>query len=266
MPILFLILWQILAMRVDNVIIMPDINSVGKILMKPNENLISIGSLLRNIYISWLRVMIGYALAIILAVPLGVVIGYSKKIEKILMGFLNMFRPVPSLAWVPLILAWFGVASMATVLGVEAGSTNYSLLNNIKVSMVFIIFIGAFFPIITNTVYGIQAVRKTLVDSALTLGASKFHILTKVLLPGALPSIVTGLRVGLGVAWMSLVCAEMLPGSIAGAGYMISHAYQLTRIDIVVAAIVAISLVGTAIDKVFQVIEKKFFKWQSMSR
>lgn len=265
-PIIFLTLWQILAMRINNIIILPDIKSVTNILIKPNQSLIGIGSLFKNIYVSLLRVMIGYFLAIALAVPLGVLIGYSKKIEKILMGFLNMFRPVPPLAWVPLILAWFGVASMATILGIEPGNIVYSIFNNIKVSMIFIIFIGAFFPIITNTVSGIQAVRKTLVDSALILGASKFDILIKVLLPGALPTIVTGLRIGLGSAWMTLVCAEMLPGSIAGAGYMISHAYQVTRIDIVVAGVIAISLVGTSIDMVFQIIEKRSFKWQSMSR
>lgn len=264
LPVLFLASWQIFAIEVDNKIILPSLGSVAKIILNPRENLIGIGSIYRNTYVSLIRVMIGYILAIFLATPLGVLIGYSKKADTILSSFLNLFRPIPPLAWVPLVLAWFGITSLATIFKIDIYNPNYSLLNGIKLSMIFIIFIGAFFPILTNTIYGIRTVKKTLIDSALTLGAREIDIFIKVLFPAALPSIFTGLRVGLGVAWMCLISAEMLPGSIAGVGYMITHAYQVTRIDIVISGIVAISIVGSLLDYGFQFIEKKYFKWQKL--
>lgn len=264
LPILFLIVWQGLAGIVDDKIILPSVTSIFNILANPMESLIGIGSLFRNTYVSLIRVMIGYILAILLAIPTGILIGYSKTTDAILSTFLNLFRPIPPLAWVPLVLAWFGITSLATIFNVDIYNPSYSLLNGIKVSMIFIIFMGAFFPILTNTIHGIRSVRKTLIDSALMLGATKGDIFIKVLFPGSLPSIFTGLRVGLGVAWMCLISAEMLPGSIAGVGYMITHAYQVTRIDIVIAGIVSISLIGGIFDFTFQLIERKYFKWQRL--
>ncbi len=266
LPALFFILWQLVATIVDNKIILPSLVSVLKILLSPTENLIGIGSIYRNTYVSLIRVLIGYILAIVFATPIGILIGYSKKADGFLSSFLNMFRPIPPLAWVPLVLAWFGISSLATLFKIEILNPNYSLFNGIKLSMIFIIFIGSFFPILTNTIYGIRTVRKSLIDSAQTFGASDLDIFTKVLFPGALPSIFTGLRVGFGVAWMCLVSAEMLPGSIAGIGYMITHAYQVTRIDIVISGIVSISVVAAILDYGFQAIEKKYFKWQRLEK
>jgi NitT/TauT family transport system permease protein len=209
--------------------------------------------------------MLGYGIAAIIAIPLGMLIGYSRFSERLFMPFLNIFRPIAPLAWVPLVLAWFGISSLATIFAVE-NIELYVLLNNIKLSMLFIIFIGAFFPILTNSIYGVKSVKKILVDSALTLGASKKDVFVKVLLPYSLPSIVTGLRVGLGVAWMCLVSAEMLPGSLAGIGYMITHAYTVGRTDVVIAGMIAISAVGGLFDYLYQKVEHKYFKWQSMDR
>lgn len=266
LPILFLIGWQLLATKIDNRIILPSVSNVLKILTNPTQDLISIGSIYSNTFVSLIRVMIGYLLAVLLAVPIGILIGYSNNADNVLSPFLNLFRPIPPLAWVPLVLAWFGIMSLASIFNVGIRNPNYSLLNGIKISMIFIIFIGAFFPILTNTIYGIRSVRQTLIDSALVLGANKIDIFTKVLFSAALPSIFTGLRVGLGVAWMCLVSAEMLPGSIAGIGYMITHAYQVTRIDIVISGIIAISLMGAFFDFTFQMFERKYFKWQRLER
>lgn len=265
LPILFILTWQIFSIRLENPIVLPSVNNVVKILMHPNKSLLSIGSLIRNTWISILRVGIGYSMAALVAIPLGMFIGYFKKVERLLMPFLSLFRPIAPLAWVPLVLAWFGVTSLATIFNIQGGNI-YILFNNIKISMIFIIFIGAFFPILTNSIYGVKSVRNTLIDSALTLGANKIDIFLKVLLPASLPSIITGLRVGLGVAWMCLVSAEMLPGSLAGIGYLITHAYTLARTDIVIAGMISISLVGGLFDNIFHVIEVKFFSWQRMDK
>lgn len=140
------------------------------------------------------------------------------------------------------------------------------LLNNIKFSMIIIIFIGAFFPILLNTVHGVSTVRATLIDSARVLGASERDIFFKILLPAAAPSIFTGMRLGLGVSWMCLVAAEMMPGSISGIGYIITHAYTVARTDIVIAGMVSIGIMGVLIDGAFKLFESRCFAWQRLSR
>ncbi|MCK8828487.1 ABC transporter permease [Natroniella acetigena] len=265
LPVLLLIIWQTLALSIDNPVILPTVDRVLRLLSNPTASLIGLGSIFGNTGISIARVLLGYTAAIIIGVPLGIMVGYSQKVEKLAMVFVNIFRPIAPLAWVPLVMAWFGVASLASVFDLTRANALYGLLDNMKVAMIFIIFVGAFFPIFTNAIYGVNSVRKSLLDSAVTLGAGRKEILLKVLLPGSLPSIVTGLRVGLGIAWMCLVSAEMLPGSLAGLGYLITHAYTIARTDVVITGMIVISIVGGLFDYSFQLIEKKFFKWQSLS-
>jgi NitT/TauT family transport system permease protein len=209
--------------------------------------------------------MAGYFLAVLIAIPLGAVMGYYGSVFNLLNGFLGLFRPIPPLAWVSLVLAWFGVASLATVLGIQMG-TWYVYLNNLKLSMIFIIFIGAFYPILTSAIHGVRHVKKTLLDSARVLGATELSIFLKILFPAAAPSIVTGMRIGLGVGWMCLVSAEMLPGSISGVGYLITHAYTVARTDIVIAGMISIGTVGALLDLVFRYVEDKKFGWQRLAR
>lgn len=265
LPLLFLGTWQAVAVKLANPVILPSVLDVFVILASPNQELLSLGSMVQNIAVSLWRVLAGFVLAALLAVPLGILMGYSRSVFDLLNHFLGLLRPIPPLAWVPLVLAWFGVASLANVLGVESGEA-YLYLRNIKVSMVFIIFIGAFFPIITSTIYGVQSVRKILLDTALVLGASHRDVFTKILLPAAAPAIVSGMRTGLGVAWMCLVAAEMLPGSIAGVGYLITHAYTIARTDIVIAGMISIGAIGAALDASFRVIADRKFAWQRLAR
>ncbi|MDD2206242.1 MAG: ABC transporter permease [Aminobacterium sp.] len=264
-PSLFLVFWGYMAQRIGNDIVLPTVRNVADLLTHPTENLISMGSLFDNVIVSLVRVLAGYFLAIVLAIPIGIVMGYYGSVFKLFHSFLSIFRPIPPLAWVPLVLAWFGVASLATLLGIEEGSW-YVYFNNLKFSMIFIIFIGAFYPILTNSIYGVSNVRKTLIDSARVLGAHENDIFKKILLPASAPSIVNGLRVGLGVAWMCLVSAEMLPGSISGIGYLITHSYTVARTDIVIAGMASIGIVGMIMDFVFRIIEKRCFRWQRLTR
>lgn len=265
LPICFLCLWQLMAMNLNNQVILPTVPAVLEILIHPEEELLSMGSLTENIWISLCRVLIGFFLAVLLAVPLGVLMGSNNTVFRLFNHLLGLLRPIPPLAWVPLVLAWFGVASFANLLGVESGEA-YLYLRNIKLSMVFIIFIGAFFPVLASTIYGVQSVRTILIDSALVLGAASHAVFLKILLPAAAPSIVNGMRIGLGVAWMCLVAAEMLPGSMAGVGYLITHAYTVARTDIVIAGMIAIGLVGTLLDTAFRIFADRKFAWQQLSR
>ncbi|WP_421902734.1 ABC transporter permease [Maridesulfovibrio sp.] len=260
-PALLAVIWIGLAREIGNQVILPGIEQVGHIVFNPTKDLISMGSLAGNVLVSLVRVIMGYTLAAIVAIPLGVVMGYYGVVFKFFNGFLNLFRPIPPLAWVPLVMAWFGISSLATVSGMETGQL-YIYLDNIKFSMLFIIFIGAFYPILTSTIHGVRNVNKTLIDSARVLGANERQIFRKVLLPAAMPSIITGMRIGLGIAWMCLVSAEMLPGSLSGIGYMITHAFTLASTDIVIAGMISIGAVGAAMDAVFRHIEHKHFSWR----
>lgn len=264
-PLVFLAAWELIALRLKNEIILPPAGQVGTLLLHPLDDLIAMGSLLDNIGISLARVLSGYILAALTAIPLGIAMGYSATADKLLTGFLGLFRSIPPLAWVPLVLAWFGVSSLATAFNLPI-SPFYGYLHNIKLSMLFIIFIGGFYPILTSAMHGVRMVPDTLLDAARVLGATERDIFRKVLLPATAPAIVNGLRIGLGVAWMCLVSAEMLPGSLSGVGYLITHAYTVGRTDVVVTGMVSIGAIGAGMDWLFRMLEEKRFAWKRLTR
>lgn len=264
-PIFFLLFWHGSSLRIDNPVVLPQIGEVLSILLRPTENLLNMGSLARNVFVSCIRVFGGYAVAVAVAVPLGLAMGYWSALNRTLGFLIGVFRPIPPLSWIPLVLAWFGVASVATIAGIEEGAW-YPFFSNIKLSMLFIIFIGAFFPILVNTIGGVQSVRATLIDAVRVLGAPQRQIVRHVVLPYAAPQVFTGLRVGLGVAWMCLVSAEMMPGSISGVGYLITHAYTVAQTDVVIAGMIAIGAMGVLIDSIFVFVERRAFKWQRLYR
>jgi len=261
----FLGVWSWSAMIIANKVVLPSVSEVADILFQPTENLLSMGSLITNVLISLLRVLLGYLVAVVIAIPLGVAMGYYDLVHTMFGDFLNIFRPIPPLAWVPLVMAWFGIASLADLFMVDRG-TWFIYLNNFKFSMIFIIFIGAFYPILTSSIHGVRNVNRVFIDAAQVLGANKFDIFRKILLPAALPSMVNGMRIGLGVAWMCLVSAEMLPGSISGIGYLITHAYTLAATDIVIAGMVSIGVTGAFMDWLFRSVERRYFAWQRLAR
>lgn len=263
-PLAFLAAWQVIAVTINNPITLPTVDRVIAVLADPTRPLIGLGSLLSNLTASFSRVLVGYTLAVLLAIPFGVAMGYSPVAYRLFNNFFSVFRPIPPLAWVPLVLAWFGTMNLAHLLPIDSGPA-YVHLRKIQVAMIFIIFMGAFFPILTSTIYGVRNVRKTLIESARTLGAGERHILLKVLIPAAAPSMVNGMRIGLGVAWMSLVAAEMLPGSISGVGYLIMYGYSYARTDIVIAGIISIGLIGAILDVLFRWIEQTRFRWVQKS-
>lgn len=258
-------IWAWAASAIQNAVILPSMEQVAAVLAHPNDDLLSMGSLLTNIGVSLVRVLLGYSVAVLIAVPLGIVMGYSMTMHTILGDFLNLFRPIPPLAWVPLVMAWFGIASLADLFGIDRGPW-FIMLNNFKYSMIFIIFIGAFFPVLTSSIHGVRNVNRVFIDTARVLGADRFDIFRKILLPAALPSMVNGMRIGLGIAWMCLVSAEMLPGSISGVGYLITHAYTMASTDIVIAGMFSIGLTGALMDWLFRRVERRCFSWQRLAR
>ncbi|WP_330114740.1 ABC transporter permease [Pseudomonas sp. JS3066] len=178
--------------------------------------------LLPHLASSLSRVFAGYLAAALLGVLLGLVIGRSKWAEDSLLPPLEVLRPIPAVAWIPLAILMFPSSEL---------------------SMVFITFTGALFPILLNTVHGVEAVDPRLIASARSLGAGRLAILREVILPGAAPSIVTGLAIGMGTSWFCLVTAEMISGQF-GIGYYTWESYVVQNYADIVVGMLLIGLLG----------------------
>lgn len=264
-PALLIMIWFFASKAVANESVLPSPSNVIYNFTHSMDNFIGLGSLPRNIGYSLIRVVLGYGLGVLVAVPLGLFMGYFKGVSNLFENFINLFKPVPPLAWQPLVLGWFGVSSLATMAQLGFGKS-FIFWDNFKLSMIFLIALGSFFPIVNNVVFGVNNVRRTLIESAMVLGASNKDIFFKVLLPGAAPTILNGMRLGLATAWGCLVGAEMLPGSLCGVGYLITHAYELTRIDLVITGMICIGVVGALLDAIFKFISRRYFSWESKIR
>jgi NitT/TauT family transport system permease protein len=168
------------------------------------------------------RIFIGFSIASLLAVPVGLLIGRFRLAAQSLLPPLEVLRPIPAVAWIPLAILLFASA---------------------EESMVFITFIGAFFPILLSTIHGVEGIDRRLVYASLTLGAGPFDVFREVILPGALPSIVTGLSIGMGTSWFSLVTAEMISGQY-GIGYYTWEAYTLQNYPHIVLGMISIGVLG----------------------
>jgi len=262
LPLIVVIIWEIFSIWLKKPAILPRVESVLIVLLHPTQKILGIGSLLENTIVSVVRVISGFLLAVIVALPLGILMGYFKRVREFTTTLIELLRPIPPLAWIPLALAWFGLKNFGDLLGIK---TYHPILENLQIAMIFIIFIGAFFPILLNTIHGVRGVKIILIESAITLGAKNKDILKKVILPGALPSILTGLRIGFGIAWMCVVAAEMLPGSNYGLGYLISHAYDIARIDVVIGGMIIIGIIGVVANTIFEFFERKMFRWRAKS-
>jgi len=196
-----------------------------------------------NIGISVRRILLGFLVATALGVGLGVVIGRYRWARALAMPALEVFRPIPAIAWVPMsIMLW----------------------PDNEVSIVFITFLGAFFPILLNTVHGVEAIDPVLLRAARTLGAGEASLLRHVVLPGALPHIFTGLAVGMGVAWVSLIAAEMISGQF-GIGYFTWEAYSLISYAEIALGMITIGVLGLLCSGAIRLLAKLAMPWQAHS-
>ena len=198
--------------------------------------------LITHIEESLYRVLYGFSLALIVAIPLGIIMGWSKVLRELVTPLVEILRPIPPLAWIPLAIFWFGI-------GLK--------------SAVFIIFLGAFFPILLSTVSGVLSVDTLLIEAARTLGARRRDIYVKILVPGATPAIYTGARIGMGISWMTLIAAEFTGvKSGYGLGYMIMVARDIQRPDHIVAGMIIIGVIGYTLDICLRGIEHTLLRWR----
>jgi NitT/TauT family transport system permease protein len=198
-------------------------------------NLTVSGILPHHAFDTVLRLLIGFALAAVVGVALGILMGRSRRVEDVALPLVSIGAPIPGLAYAPLFLLWFGLGNKSAVLLVA--------------------FVSAF-PIIFNTWTGVKAVKEIWVRSAQAMGADDRKLFVKVILPGALPYVLTGLRLGLAQAWRILVGIEMLAAVPWGLGWMIFGAREFLNTDVMLAGVVVIGVLGLALEKlVFQKLE-----------
>ncbi len=244
-PFFLLLAWEVAAILINNSFILPTPASVAAVLLSPTADILGSGSIIDNALLSVWRVLLGFGLAVLCAVPIGIIIGRYRTVEELVNPIIQLLRPIPPLAWIPLALAWFKIGLL---------------------SIVFIIFIGSFFPILINSIDGVRRVNRTWIETARVYGAKGWKLLAYVILPAAAPAIWTGLRVGFGIAWMCVVAAEMLPGTTSGIGYLIMYSYNWGQVQVIIAGMIVIGIIGIAVDILFREVEKRKFQWQEMNR
>ena len=236
MPIVLLIGWQLFSATGW---------ISGNILPSPFEviqagiTLTMTGELWSHIWVSTWRSFVGFGIGGGAGLVLGLLNGLYPFADKHFDTTIQMFRNIPHLALIPIVILWFGVGEEAKI---------------------FLVVIGILFPIYINTYHGIRSVDKGLIEMANVYGLSQWHLFSKVIIKGALPSIIVGVRYGLGVMWLTLIVAETVAAT-SGIGYMAMNAREFMQLDIVVLAILLYALLGKLADSAAKVLESKLLQW-----
>ncbi|MET2832872.1 ABC transporter permease [Mesorhizobium shangrilense] len=197
--------------------------------------------LFADVFSSLGRVFAGYGAAAVVGVSLGLMIGRLRFARDFLLTPLELLRPIPAVAWIPLAVLMFPSSEL---------------------SMIFITFTGALFPILINTVHGVETVDPRLIASARSLGSTRSAMLLEVIIPGAAPSIVTGLVIGMGTSWFCLITAEMISGQF-GIGYYTWESYTLQNYPEIIVGMIVIGLLGTASSALLKTAGAALLPWHS---
>ncbi|WP_368488238.1 ABC transporter permease [Clostridium sp. BJN0013] len=235
--IIFLILWEAAPrIGIANPVFLPPFSKVFAALWQ----LIISGSLFENVFVSLKRSAAGFALALLVAIPLGLVIGWFKKFERFIDPLLQIFRQTSALALFPVFILVFGIG---------------------ETSKIAIIFWGVQWPILISTIEGVKNVDPILIKSAKSMGASPLTLFYKVIFPGAFPSIFTGIRLSATTAIIVLVAAEMI-GANAGLGFLIFQSQETYKVADMYASIVTIALIGFGLNYLLVLLQKNIMKWK----
>lgn len=245
LPNLALLFFLILAWQFASKVWLPSIDPHMAVLMPAPSSIavtaagmIVSGELWFHLLASLKREAVAFLLSIS-AIPLGIGMGWWRPIYNQVSPIMEILRPIPPLAWIPLSILWFG-------LGDEQNE--------------FIIFLGMFFPILVNTIVGVKNIEPNLVRAARSLGAPEYRVIARVVFKGALPQIITGVRIGLGVGWMALVAAELV-GANSGLGFLINDARSMLRTDVIVVGMLTIGLIGLLIDSAIRILSRRLLPW-----
>nr|WP_213395343.1 ABC transporter permease [Yoonia sp.] len=202
------------------------------------------GTALVHVLASLQRFLLGFALAAAIGIPFGFVMGYFRPVDKLVSPIFEAIRPIPPIAWAPFAILWFGVN-----VGAQA----------------FVILLSAFPPIVINSYLAIKQVDSRLIDAARVLGAQPLRVLIEVALPSSLPTVFTGLRIGMATGWMALIAAELIAGdgSNKGLGYLILLGQRTLNADLSIAAMILIGVIGALLDLILTRLNRRLQNWSS---
>ncbi len=237
-PTVILIFWQ--WVLVDVYTVLPTPAEVVQVISRYYRQPEFLGSLASSLR----RVVIGYFIGISAGISFGIAMGLSRIVSELFDPIIEMFRPIAPIAWVPLAIIWFGLSERAAI---------------------FIIAYAVMFPLLVHTIAAIQGVNRIYVQAARTLGASRGMILREIVVPAALPGILTGLRIGMGLSWAVIVAAELTVGYTlrSGLGYiMIRYSQVIFDVPRVLAAIFAVGLLGYLSDLALRLLEGHLLRWR----
>ncbi len=239
-PMMILGLWQILSM---NGMIPATILPSPIAVIQSGVKLTASGELINHISISLGRALTGFLIGGLLGFLFGIFNGLFKPLDLLLDTSIQMLRNIPHLALLPLVILWFGID---------------------EVSKVFLVALGVLFPIYINTYHGIKSVDKGLIEMGRAYGLKGYSLFLQVILPGALSSILVGIRYSLGVMWTTLIVAETIAAN-SGIGYMAMNAREFMQMDVIVLSILIYSLLGKLSDWIAKLFEKKWLMWKQLS-
>ncbi len=251
-PVVLLVLWQLLSLSgIIKPVILPSPVAIVErlwIYLLPAQTFaestgfsdwIWSSELLSDLVASMRRVILGFAVGAGLALPLGLLMGTDRRFESYINPVIQFLRPIPPIAYIPLAILWFGLGDPPAV---------------------FLISIGAFFPVLINTITGVRNVDSIYIRAATNLGANRMTMFRRVILPAATPYVLTGMRIGIGTAFIVVIVAEMIAVN-SGLGYRILEAREYMWSDKVIAGMIAIGLLGLAIDVGVNRVNNHLLRW-----
>ena len=235
-PVVLVVVWEVLA---QSGWLTPHILPAPSKVIKTAFKLTTTGSLLNDLGISLARAAAGFAIGGAVGFVLGTLVGFSRVAEAAIDRSVQMIRAIPFLAALPLVIVWLGVG---------------------EAEKIFLVALGVTFPIYINTTLGIRQVDPKLVELGRVQGLSTLELIRRIILPGALPSILTGVRYSLATAWLALVVAETI-GAQSGIGFLAMDAREFLRTDVIVLTIVIYALIGVAADGIARFLERRLLAW-----
>jgi NitT/TauT family transport system permease protein len=261
-----LIAWWTIATSGGRGGMFPSPGGVVAVLLHPFTDQMSSGSIAWSVFVSIVRISLGFSLAVLTGVPLGLLMGSSDLSRRLLSLATEMARPLSAIALLPLSIMIFRSRTLTDLLGPSSLKYHRHIMNELQLGMIFILTWGGFFPILLGTIQGVRGVRKLYIEAARVLGAGKVFVFRHILLPGALPDVFTGLRLAISRCWMVIIAAEMLPGTNSGMGYLIRYSYQLSRYDVMLACLVIVAVIGAILSKGLEAIGEKSLILRSTER
>ncbi|TXU81241.1 taurine ABC transporter permease TauC [Klebsiella aerogenes] len=240
LAVLLAIWWAVTALQLISPLFLPSPWQVlQKLLTIAGPQGFMDATLWQHLAASLTRIAIALVLAAIVGVPVGIAMGLSPTVRGILDPLIELYRPVPPLAWLPLVIIWFGIGETPKIL---------------------LIYLAIFAPVVMSTLAGVKSVQQVRVRAAQSLGASRAQVLWLVILPGALPEILTGLRIGLGVGWATLVAAELIAAT-RGLGFMVQSAGEFLATDVVLAGIAVIAIIAFVLELGLRALQRRLTPW-----